>query len=276
MKYVKLTFQYMRNKHFWKLALLSIVPSVMLALVSSFGSTIKLFIGFFNLEEFDFKTIHRLIDDRSMQNINWLYYVSMVLILLLLTIILSIFIGTMQRHMRTGKFQITNIAKRVNENFMPSFLSLLAVYIFIFLYGISVSVVMSLWFTITHNKVATFVLSLIFMIGAFFVMVLVIALFSMTAPNIVCTGQKILDSVSLSIRTVGANIFKLSFAFIFPLIPLFAIQIGISFANIRLLQFFTDFIMMVVLSCYYPVLIFVSYYDLFDRDREDLLPENRL
>lgn len=276
MKYVKLTFQYMRNKHFWKLILLTIVPSFMLALVSSFGSTIKLFIGFFNLEEFDFKTIHRLIDDRSMKNINWLYYVSMVLILLLLTIILSIFIGTMQRHMRTGKFQITNIAKRVNENFMPSFLSLLAVYIFIFLYGILVSVVLSLWFTITKNKIATFVLSLIFMIGAFIVMVFIIALFSMTAPNIVCTGQKIRDSVSLSIRTVGANIFKLSFAFIFPLIPLFAIQIGISFANIRLLQFFTDFFMMIVLSCYYPVLIFVSYYDLFDRDREDLLPENRL
>lgn len=276
MKYVKLTFQYMRNKHFWKLALMSIVPSLLISLVSSFGSTIKLFIRFFDLTEFDFKTLHRLLDDKSMQRFDWVYYVSMIVILFLLTMILSVFIGTMQRHMRTGKFQITNVFKRINENFMPSFLSLLAIYLFIFLYGIAVSLVMSLWFTVMHNNVATFVLSLIFMIGAFIVMVLVIALFSMTAPNIVCTGQKIRDSVSLSIRTVGPKIVPLSIAFVFPLIPLFALQIGISFANIRALQFVTDVVMMICLSCYYPVLIFVTYYDLFDRDREDLLPENRL
>ena len=266
----------MRNKHFWKLALMSIVPSLLISLVSSFGSTIKLFIRFFDLTEFDFKTLHRLLDDKSMQRFDWVYYVSMIVILFLLTMILSVFIGTMQRHMRTGKFQITNVFKRINENFMPSFLSLLAIYLFIFLYGIAVSLVMSLWFTVTHNNVATFVLSLIFMIGAFIVMVLVIALFSMTAPNIVCTGQKIRDSVSLSIRTVGPKIVPLSIAFVFPLIPLFALQIGISFANIRALQFVTDVVMMICLSCYYPVLIFVTYYDLFDRDREDLLPENRL
>ena len=276
MKYIKLTFQYMTNKHFWKLMLFALVPSILISLVSTFNSTIKLFIGFFDITDFDFKSIHHLINDGSFLKNDWWYYLAMFAIMVLLSLILSVFIGTMQRHMRTGKFQITNIFKRVNENFVPSFLSLLSIYILLFMYGIAVSLVTSIWFSITKNNIATFILSLIFMIFAFVIMVFIISLFSMTTPNIVCTGQKIRDSISISIRTVGSKLIPLSLAFVLPLIPLFGIQIGISFANIRILQYITDTLMMMFICCYYPVLIFVSYYDLFDRDREDLFPENRL
>lgn len=274
MKYIKLTFQYIFSKNFWKLALLSVIPSILLSLVSTFSSTIKLFINFFTVTEFDFKNIHDWVSDLNTNA--WTYYLEMIGILLLLSILLSIFIGTMQRHMRTGKFQITNILKRINENFMPSFLSLGCVYLLIFIYGILVSLVTSLWYTWTGDNIATFVLSLIFMIVAFIVMVFIISLFSMTAPNIVCTGQKIRDSVSLSIRTVGPKTLDVALSFIIPLVPLFGLQIGISYANILWLQRIADTFMMIAICCYYPTLIFVTYYDLFDRDREDLLPENRL
>lgn len=274
MKYIKLTFQYIFSKNFWKLALLSVIPSILLSLVSTFSSTIKLFINFFTVTEFDFKNIHDWVSDLNTNA--WTYYLEMIGILLLLSILLSIFIGTMQRHMRTGKFQITNILKRINENFMPSFLSLGCVYLLIFVYGILGSLVTSLWYTWTGDNIATFVLSLIFMIVAFIVMVFIISLFSMTAPNIVCTGQKIRDSVSLSIRTVGPKTLDVALSFIIPLVPLFGLQIGISYANILWLQRIADTFMMIAICCYYPTLIFVTYYDLFDRDREDLLPENRL
>ncbi len=274
MKYIKLTFQYIFSKNFWKLALLSLIPSILMSFVSTFSSTIKLFINFFSVTEFDFKNIHDWISDLNTNA--WTYYLEMIGILLLLSILLSIFIGTMQRHMRTGKFQITNILKRINENFMPSFLSLGCVYLLIFIYGILVSLVTSLWYTWTGDNIATFVLSLIFMIVAFVVMVFIISLFSMTAPNIVCTGQKIRDSVSLSIRTVGPKTLDVALSFIIPLVPLFALQIGISYANTSWLQRLADTFMMISICCYYPTLIFVTYYDLFDRDREDLLPENRL
>lgn len=274
MRYIKLTFQYIFSKNFWKLALLSVIPSILMSFVSTFSSTIKLFINFFQVTEFNFKTIHDWVSD--LNSSPWTYYLEMFGIMLLLSLLLSIFIGTMQRHMRTGKFQITNILKRINENIMPSFASLACVYALIFIYGILVSLVTSLWFTLTGDNIATFVLSLIFMIVAFVIMVFIISLFSMTAPNIVCTGQKVRDSVSLSIRTVGPKTIDVALSFIVPLIPLFALQIGISFTNISWLQKLADIFMMIAICCYYPTLIFVTYYDLFDRDREDLLPENRL
>ncbi len=276
MKYIKLAFQYMFNKHFWKLLLFSIVPSILLSLISQFNSTIKLFIRFFDMEYYDFKSLHRNLMDTGSINFEWWYYPAIFLILVILSILLSIMIGTMQRHMRTGKFQITNIFKRINENVIPSFLTLIAIFVFIFIFGVSVSFVTSLWFTITKNNIATFVLSLIFMICAFVFLIVVIALFSMTTPDIVCTGKKIRDAISLSIRTVGSKLVSICFSFALPLLFLFLIQIGISFANIRILQFIADTLMMIFICSYYPVLVFVTYYDLFDRDREDLLPENRL
>lgn len=276
MKYIKLTFQYMGNKHFWKLLLFTVIPSILLSIISHFNSTIKMFIKFFDMDYYNFTTLHRYIMDTKSINFVWWYYPAIFAILILMSILLSIMIGTMQRHMRTGKFQITNIFKRINENVIPSFLTLLAIFIFIFLFGVSVSLVTSLWFTITKNNIATFVLSLVFMILAFVFLIIVIALFSMTTPDIVCTGKRIRDAVSLSIRTVGSKLFSICVAFTLPLLLLFLIQIGISFADIRILQFIADTLMMIFICSYYPVLVFVTYYDLFDRDREDLLPENRL
>lgn len=276
MKYIKLAFQYMFSKHFWKLMLFTLLPSILLSLISQFNSTIKMFIKFFDMEYHDFKTLHHILMDTKSVNFEWWYYPTIFLILLLMSVLLSVMIGTMQRHMRTGKFQITNILKRVNENVIPSFLTLISIFGLIFLFGISVSLVTSLWFTITKNNIATFVLSLIFMICAFVFLIVVVALFSMTTPDIVCTGKRIRDAISLSIRTVGSKLWSICVAFTLPLLLLFLIQIGISFADVRILQFIADFLMMVFIGSYYPVLVFVTYYDLFDRDREDLLPENRL
>ena len=70
--------------------------------------------------------------------------------------------------------------------------------------------------------------------------------------------------------------FKIIVAYPLPLILLFAVQFGLAFVEFRAIHIVIDSIMMFFISCYYPVLAFVTYYDIFDRDREDLLPENRL
>lgn len=271
MKYVKLAFQYMKHKKFWLLALFSVVPSIAISFFSSFSSTIALFINFFDRESYSFGDVYKSISELRLTS-----FIVLIFIVIVLALLLSIIIGTIQRHMRTGCFAITNVFKRINENFFPSFISLVAVFLFITLYGLIISCVISAWYFITRNQIATFVLSLIFVLAFFVIFMIMLTLLSLTCPNMVCTGQKLWDSVSISIKAVRPKLFQLLLAFTLPLLLFFTVQIGIIFAGIRTLQIILDSIMMIFISCYYPVIIFVAYYDIFEKDREDLLPENNL
>lgn len=271
MKYVKLAFQYMKHKKFWLIALFSVIPSIAMSFFSSFSSTISLFINFFDRESYSFVDIYRSISEIDLQS-----FLVLLVILIVLSLLLSIIIGTIQRHMRTGCFAITNVFKRINENFFASFVALGAIFIFITVYGLIITCAISAWYLITRNTIATFVLSLIFVLAFFVIFMIMLTLLSLTCPNMVCTGQKLWDSVSISIKAVRPKLFQLLIAFTLPLLLFFAVQVGIIFANIRTLQIILDSIMMIFISCSYPVIIFVAYYDIFEKDREDLLPENNL
>ena len=81
MKYVKLAFQYMGNKHFWKLALMVLVPSVVISLFSSFGTTAHYLVHFFEQDDLHFKTVYHHISE-----LNWVN----LLILIAACIVLSV------------------------------------------------------------------------------------------------------------------------------------------------------------------------------------------
>jgi|GEM_PF-4387641 len=271
MKYVKLTFQYMFRRNFWKIALVTLIPSVAIGFFISFSSTVSLLVHFFDRTDYSFSAIYGDISD-----MNWWGLLIALGVLVLFSCILSVITGTLQRHMRTGMFAITNIFKRINENFIACFLSLLFVFICIYLFGIFASITVSAWFKITGNAVVTLVLSIFFVIIIFLIMMTLITLFSMMNPNMICTGENVLDSIAVSVKNTRPHFFNLLFAFTMPLGILFAVQVGISFIDISIIHKIVDSLMLFIISCYYPVLVFVAYYDIFDRDREDLLPENSL
>ena len=271
MRYIKLTFQYMANKNFWKIVLLTLIPSVLISLFASFSSTVTYLVNFFKHDDYGFLSVYHSISD-----INWQGALIALGVLIVFSCILCVITGTLQRHMRTGRFAITNILKRINENFIASFLTLAVVFLLVYLFGVFTSITISAWYKITSNAVVTLVVSAIFIILIFFVMMLLVSIFSMMNPNMICTGAKVLDSISVSIKATRPHLFQLTFAFTYPLIILFGVQFGLAFVNLKFVHVIIDSIMMLFISCYYPVLTFASYYDIFDRDREDLLPENRL
>ena len=261
----------MFNKHFWKIALITLIPSIAISFFASFSSTAHYLINFFKQEDYSFSAVYGSISD-----INWVGFLVALGVLILFSCILSVITGTLQRHMRTGQFAITNIGKRLNENFISCFLTLALVFLLVYLFGVFTSITVSAWFKITSSATATLVISAIFIAVIFFIMVLLVSLFSMTNPNMICTGANILDSISVSIKNTRPYLFKIIVAYSLPFILLFAVQFGLAFVEFRAIHIVIDSIMMFFISCYYPVLAFVTYYDIFDRDREDLLPENRL
>lgn len=271
MKYIKLTFQYIGGKSFWKLIIITLLPSLLFAIFASFSKVAKFFINFFKQDLVNFKNIYSNLTDVSLN-----YLLLIVLSLIVFSAIISIIIGTLQRHMRTGKFAIKNIFKRINENFLPSIFTLLLLYALIYFFGLSISLIIAFWISITGSKIATLILSACFTFILFLLFSYCTALFSLICPFMVATGANVFAAISASIRSARNHIKNIMFAFVLPLIPLFFLQYMSALINIWVFHLIIDTFFVSALLCYYPVLIFVTFYDIEELDREDLLPVNRI
>lgn len=271
MKYIKLTLQYMTNRHYWKLALMVLVPSIAVSLFTSFSTTADFIVHFFERDLSSFSSIYG-----GLSEISWQKALGLVAVLLLYSIICAIFIGAIQRHMRTGTFALINTFKRINEHFLPSFITIAAVFLLVFLFGFAMSLTVAFWWAITHNQIATFIMTLLFMIVFFLLMVFILSIFSLTCPNIICTGQGYLDSISYSIRTTRQYIKPLLLSFALPIVLFMLVQFPFVLVQSRVAHIIIDTITLFCIGSYYPVLIFVTYYDINDKERQDLLPANRL
>lgn len=272
MRYIKLAFQYMGNKHFWKLMLMMVIPSIAIAHCTKFDTIAYLICKF--PDEYSFKTIF----ERTSE-INWQVLIGLVVLFFVFVLMFSVMIGAIQRHMRTGHFAITNIFKRINENFLPVFFTLLTVFLLLFLYGLFINVTILAWWAMTHNLVATYVMTIFFMVALYLLLMWLFTAFFLVCPNMVTTGQSLSDSVSFSVRVSRSKRRKIFWAIALPVTVLMSLQFALVWipeAVYKVVSVLVTAGIMLFISSYYPVLMFVTYYDVNDKDREDLLPVNRL
>lgn len=271
MKLIQLAFQYTKGKHFWKLALITVIPAILFSFIVSFSNVAKFFINFNRYDLSSFNKIFKELTDVSWNNI-----ILMLLSIIIISIIISIFIGAIQRHMRTGKFSLSNVFKRINENFLPTVIMVTVIYIMIFFFGLFSALFIAFWYAVTKIKLATLLLSAFFLIVLFMVLIYLMSLFSLSTPFMVNTGANVFSAASSSIRNARHHIKDIFIAIILPLIPMFLLEYVAAIVNIKILIFVIDALFISFLMCYYPVLIFVTFYDIQKMDREDLLPVNRL
>ena len=277
MRYIKLSFEYMKNKHYWKIMLMMLLPALLLSFLSTYSTTASFFLNFFNRtpdELTSFATIFGLFTELSEHTISKL--VMFLLIATALSAIFAVAIGVIHKHMRTGRFMLRNIFKRFNENFLQAFSTVITIFLLVFLFGVLMTLNVYFWYNVTKHIVVTFVMSLIFMLVLFAIMIISTSMLSLSCPYMVGMGKGFLSAASSSIKTTRKKFWDIICAIIIPLIPLFAIEYGISCANIRALSIITDMIVNTILFSYYPVMIFVIFYDLEKWDRNDLLAINKL
>lgn len=264
----------MSNKHFWKLMLLVLVPSVAISLFTGFDTMAKLFVNFPERTSYRFTDLYGLTSE-----VNWKVLLGLIAVFISYNVLFAVMVGAMQRHMRTGRFAITNIFKRINENFLPVFVTLLMVFLFIFLFGFFMNITILAWWAMTHNLIATYVMSILFMVLFFMLLMWLFSLFFLTCPNMVVTGQGLTDSITYSVRCRRSTQRRLFVAIALPLSIMLGMQFGLVWIPdpaYTVVHIIVNIGIMLFIACYYPVLMFVSYYQINDKDREDLLPVNRL
>lgn len=273
MKYVKLTFQYIKNRHFPKLVLISIIPAIILALLNSFSNTARYFLRFSSANSSVFQDIY--INSTSF---SWQSMLRGITTVLLITLVVAFFINTIVRHMRTGRFSLAKVFSRINDSFLATLRLVIAAALCLFIYGLLNSMLIYFWGVITNHIVwLTLVLSIVSMTALFFVLLLIFSLLVLWVPTMVITGQPALSSLSSSIRAGRKNrLNNLIFPIALPLLPTFALVYIIGIFDIKFFTFVIDFIMSMILLLYYPVLSLVTYYDVMRMDREDLTAINQL
>ncbi len=273
MKYIKLTWEYIRERHFRPLALACLPVAIVLALLKSFSTTANYFVNFKSKTSGSFSEIFL-----SSTQFGWQSVLLGAATIVIISFVSSYLLGVLIRHMRTGRQDLSHVFTRINENFLAVFRLALFVGISIVFFGLLNSTFIFLWSKIARRVTwLVFLLSFITMAGLFFVLIVAFSYLSLWVPAMAITGQPSFPSLSTSIRETKNHGFSSFFwGVLIPLIPTFAIEYLTSLVGISFLTVIGDFIFYFVLLAYYPVFSVVAYYDVFGLDREDLLRANRM
>jgi len=271
MKYVKLTFLYFKNRHFRKIMLLCLLPAVALAFLKSFSKTATYILHFEGVQG-KFSEIFRL-----STRFGWQSMLRGAAGVLLISLISAYVIGTIIRHMRTGRFDLTRFTTCVNDNFLAVFRLAVVTAIFLILFGLLNSLFIFLWSKVVRRTAwLVVVLSVISMLLLFMVLNALFAALTLWVPAMTITGQPAFPSLATSIRETKAHGFRcFYFGVLLPLIPGFIVEYLLSLTGINVLLFFGDVILYYIILLYYPVFSLSAYFDILDLDREDLLEKNR-
>lgn len=261
MKYVKLSFEYLKLKKLYIYFLFALIPSVLFVIISPELTISRLLIELNKNITLTTPQIFNLI----FGNVKFLIGIFGIIIA---TVMVAFMMGIIDRDMKIGDFRIQNFAKRVNYNFVIAFLCMLFVIVVVAIYKSLCSLIVLLWIrTITNIVLMNILIVLSFCLLYFFIM-LFIATFALVPPTIVISGQRWSFAVSQSVRSMKGKVFKLLIALLIPvilkslLLQLFALMgpVGVIVGRIILNAF---------LLIYFITIIFVAYYDIMDIDRAD-------
>lgn len=215
MKLFKLGLKYM-FKNFGYMSLLWLLPTVFIGL---FCGPYKI-IEFVNL--YPTTNISNFGDIFAiLMPIDWLKVLLGILAIVLVAIFLSMVIGEMESHMRSGKFSFKNMFTFVNNDILVVLINivLLAVIytVLTFLFG-CIAFLFHLIFSglafvpTTLNSIITIVLSC----GFVALYVFVTLVFLINIPNMLTNGYSLKEGISSTMQLIGKSGFKLWLSFLLP------------------------------------------------------------
>lgn len=263
MRFSRLALQYLR-KNFWYLALATLVPSIVMGLLTEPCTMIQLFVNFDQSKLVTFGDVFFAVSE-----INWKSVVAGVFALPIFSAFFSIVCGLESKHMRWGILSGEDLLKRVNNNFLPVF-KLVLVFIFIMeLYAVVCSLFTFLWVKAIKKAAVALGLTITINVLLFLVMLCAMVLLSLTLPIMSITGLNLRKAIAESITLLKGKFFRMLFAIVIPtIIPyiLMAVFAAYGFWWRKIINIF----LFVYIFSYYITLMYTTYLDIEDIDREDL------
>ena len=263
MRFSRLALQYC-HKNWWYLAIATLVPSVVMGLLTEPCTMIQLFANFNQAKLVTFGDVFFAISE-----LNWKSVVAGIFAVPIFSIFFSMVCGLESKHMRWGILSGEGLSKRINNNFLPVF-KLMLVFIFVMeLYAVICSLFTFLWVKVARKAVVALGLTITVNVILFIVMLSAMILLSLTLPVMSITGVSLRKAIAESITLLKGKFFRMMFAVVVPMLIPYVIMAVLAAFGFWWRKIINIFLFIYVFS-YYITLMYTTYLDIADIDREDL------
>ncbi len=263
MRFARLALQYLR-KNFWYLALATLVPSVVMGLLTEPCTMIRLFAHFDQSKLVTFADVFFAISE-----LNWISLLIGIAAVLIFSVFFSIVCGLESKHMRWGILSGKGLSKRINNNFLPV-IKIMLVFLFIMeLYAVICTLFTFLWVKVIRKTVVALTLTIIFNVAFFLVMLFAMILLSLTLPIMSVRGLNLRKAIAESVSLMKGKFFRMLFAVVVPMLIPYVVMAVLAAFDFWWRKIINIFLFVYVFS-YYITLMYTSFMDIEDIDREDL------
>ncbi|MBE5745788.1 MAG: hypothetical protein E7359_00665 [Clostridiales bacterium] len=266
MRYIKLSFKYL-IKNILYLFLMSLIPAVLFGGLLSPFKFIEFINNYTSLTIVSFSNMfHALID------VSWLKVLFYVICLGVLGLVVSIIIGAIENHFRSGKKNYLKIKNYINNNLLVVLLNIILIFVINFIVSFLCATLIYLFHIMfaglnSSANVGCVIVAIIVFALYFCVMAIVSMTLLLNIPNMLINGYNFKQSISNTINVIGKNFINLLLAYILPyavIIPLISI---FSFSSVAI--HIVSGVCMVISIMYYSSFVMTAYFDLNNIMRYD-------
>lgn len=269
---MKTTFGYLKQ-NFWRMLAYCILPALVLGLISSPVSLIRLLFSEQLDNSVSFSEVFLAGTD-----LNKPYKIGvMILAFLLYAFCASACVGSVQHKMRYGhfyKFSAHNLFRLVNNNFLPVAKGMIVLMLLMELLGIVTTVFVFFWSKVVTIKAATVALCAITVILFVGLFLFVAAMLILTIPNMTMRGFGLFKSIKLSWTASINKAGKLLPAVTLPVIIAYVPLVIVNAFDIMVLTQVLDVLFYVFALMYYHVLMYVIFFDVENVETADINENN--
>lgn len=264
MKFIKNSFGYI-FKNFLYIFLLSIIPSAFIGGLISPFKTFEFMTNYSTTKVSGFGDIFY-----SLVNFNWLSILFTLLACVVLAIFVSLTVGQMENHMRSGKLNYKGMSQYLNNNILVIVANIVIWLLIWFVLQLLLSGMIMLNHIIfsglgTFPNAITIVFAIILCVLKFVLMVQISGVIILTVPNMLISGYPIKQAISNAIKLLN----KQNFNFLFAVSVPFVVIIPLACVLKGGLTYLTNVLGVMLLFIYLTSLSMTSYFELSSISRYD-------
>ena len=266
MRYIKLSFKY-SVKNILFLFLMSLIPAIFIGSLLSPFKFLEFINNYASLTIVSFADIFYSIID-----ISWLKVLFYCLALGLISVFVSIIVGEIENHFRSGKKNFYNFKNYINNNILNILLNLVIFVVINFIVSFLCGTIIYLFHVIicglnSTASVGCVVVAIIVFTLYFCVISLSGLALLINVPNMMINGYNFKQSLSSTINLIGKDLFNLVLAYLVPFVLIIPLISIFNFSSIAL--HIVSTICLIISIIYYSSFALTAYFDLSNIARYD-------
>ena len=208
----------------------------------------------------------------SIIDISWLKILFYILAFAILSLFLSVIVGEIENHFRSGKKNYFNIKHYINNNILTILLNLLIFVVINFIVSFLCGTLIYLFHVMlcglnSTASVACVIIAIVLFTLYFCVICLSGLAILINTPNMLFNGYNFKQAISSTINLIGKDFFNLVLAYLLPFVLIIPLISIFNFSSVAL--HIVSTVCIIISVIYYSSFALTAYFDLSNIARYD-------